>query len=228
MAVTFDAGTGGSQANSATLTIAHTVTAGGSDRIIYFIFGGWDGNLRTATATYAGAPMTQEAISALSNGNDRVWVFRLENPTTGTNNAVATITGGNMHLIGGCLSWTNAHQTVFGTAFTAVSSVGGTAASVDVTDGASGDGIADGVITGNDNTHLVNGPASHTERWDQTLGASGEAGAGGNSDGAAGTVTVGWTISQSASWAHGAVTVKQVAGAVASQATWNMGLLGVN
>lgn len=226
MAVAFDAAASGSAIASSTLSWSHTVT--GADTILYVFFGGWDGTGRTATCTYAGTSMTQEAISNLSSGNDRIWCFRLAAPATGTNTVAVTITGGIMHLIGGSLSWTSAHQTVFGTAVTTVSSVSGTSASSDVTDGASGDGIADGVISGDNNTHVVNGPASHTERWDISTG-QGEAGAGGNSDGAAGTVTVGWTISASAGWAHAAVTVKQLAGAAAAtKRLWRMGLMGVN
>ena len=227
MAATVEAGTGSSANASSTLSFSHTVTTAG-DRILYVIFGGWDGTGRTATCTYAGTSMTQEAISNLSSGNDRVWVFRLAAPATGANTVEITITGGIMHLIGGALSWSGAHQTVFGTAVTTVSSVSGTAASSDVTDGASGDGIADGVISGDNVTHVVNGPASHTERWDISTG-QGEAGAGGNSDGASGTVTVGWTLSGSAGWAHGAVSVKAAAGAAAGmKRLWRMGLMGVN
>lgn len=212
MAVLFDAGVGALANASSTLSFSHTVTTA-ANRILYVVVGGWDGNGRTATCTYGGTSMTQEAISGVSNGGDRVWVFRLAAPATGANTVAVTITGGTMHLRGGAVSWSAAHQTVFGTAVTTVSSTNGTSASSAVTDGASGDGIADGVISGNDATHVVNGPASHTERWDLTSGGTGESGAGGNSDGAAGSVTVGWTISTSSSWAHGAVTVKQLAAA---------------
>lgn len=207
MATTFDALSSASQATSASLSWSHTCT--GTNRILYVFAGGWDGTGRSATATYAGVSMTLAGTSALSNGADICWCFRLPAPATGANTIAVTITGGTIHAFGGGLSFAGAHQTTHDTPVSAVSSVNGTAISVNVTTSAVGDMIADACIVGATNTHVVNGPASHAEKWDISL-VQGEASAGGVSDGAAGTVAVGWTTSASAGWAQVAVNVKAV------------------
>ena len=209
MPATFDNSSSVSEAASVGPDWSHTNTAG--NMLIMFI-GGWDGTGRTVTATYAGTSMTEIADTTLSNGNDRVWGFRLANPATGANTIATTISGGSMHIIAGAVSVAGAHTTDFSTAVTDASLVNGTSASVLVTGTVNGL-IVDGLASGNNDTHAVNGPASHTERWDLSLSAQGEAGTGGTSTGTASEQTIGWTISQSASWAMAAVNVKESAAA---------------
>lgn len=73
----------------ATITVAHDAT--GDNELIVGIDTA-NADLSTVTVTYAGVSMTQIAHITVSNGA-QMWVFKLDNPTTGSNNIVATCTG---------------------------------------------------------------------------------------------------------------------------------------
>jgi hypothetical protein len=79
--------------------------------------------------------------------------------------------------------------------------------------------IVDGVVAGHDGTAVVNGPASHLERYDVTFVGEGESGAGGHSDATAGAQTIAWTLSGSAGWVQVAVNVKSAIAPGPSTAT---------
>lgn len=205
MPVTYDTVSSAGLA-TASLSWSHT-TAVDAD-MLYVFAGGWDGTARTATCTYGGIAMTLIATTALSNVNDIEWCFKLPAPPTGTNTVVVTIGGGAMApLFGTAFSVKGAHQTLSRAPVTVASTVNGAAVSVTVTDSAVGELILDACIEGAALTNVVNGPASHTERVDQSI-SGGETQAAGTSDGAAGSTVVGWTASNPASWVHIAVSVR--------------------
>ncbi len=89
-AVTRDTVTSGEKGNTGTtLTVSHTVTASGGNRVIYVLCGLRSRTI-TATATYAGQAMTQVAGVADGATNVRSYIFRKESPATGANNWVVT------------------------------------------------------------------------------------------------------------------------------------------
>jgi hypothetical protein len=175
--------------------------------VVYGLVGGWDGAGRTVTATYNGVAMTQIADTGLSNGNDRLWVFRLVNAPTGTFTMAFTVTGGAMHLLGGGISVTNANTATFSTPVTAVSSSNGTTATVGSQTGTSSGLWVTAVVDGATNTHTAAGDGSHTERADVNL-AQGEAFAAGTCVATGSAQTLSWTISSSSGWAMVAVNVQ--------------------
>ena len=196
MAVAFDAVSSGQAAAASSQTISHTCT--GANLVLYVITGGWDGTGRSITVTYAGVSMTQIADSDLSLGNDRTWLFRLVAPATGSNNVVVTITGGNMHIRTGNLSFTGAHQSVFDTPQTTVPN--NTTTASDTFTSAVGDMVVYGASVGNDDPHTATDAL--TERYDLNGSGQGEGAAGGTAAGAASVVvTINWDVTGSAATA---------------------------
>ena len=85
------------------MTISHTVGAGNL-QAVFFMFS-FFGSPSAVSATFAGQAMTQ--ISA-SNG---MFIYRLVNPPLGTNNAIASATGGSASR-GVVVSYSGVHQTL--------------------------------------------------------------------------------------------------------------------
>ena len=109
-AVTYDTDTSGQKASpGTTLTVSHTVTAGGSNRAIYVLCG-IDSATATLTATYAGAAMTAVRNDAHASVSTRTYIFRKADPATGANNWVVTQSVGEP-MICWALSATGVHQT---------------------------------------------------------------------------------------------------------------------
>lgn len=89
-AVTRDAVTSGEKGNTGTtLTVSHTVTASGGNRVLYVLCGLRSLSI-TATATYAGQAMTQVAGGTHGSTNLRSYIFRKTAPATGANDWVVT------------------------------------------------------------------------------------------------------------------------------------------
>lgn len=137
-AVAFDAGSLG--ANDAT-SVSHTVT--GSDTIL--VIGVWCEGSRTVTAaTYNGDTMT-EVTNQLQNG-DRLTVFYLLAPDTGTNTISVTLSSaGNARIAGA--SFTGVNQTTpydsGEVVKTGVAQSGAADISVDVSGGATDELVVD-------------------------------------------------------------------------------------
>lgn len=95
-----------------TLTIPHTTTTGGGNRGAYALCGLRSRTI-TASATYAGVSMTdvRSGADAHASTNIRAYLFRLIDPTTGTNDFVITQSSGTAMV---CLTFsvTNLHQSV--------------------------------------------------------------------------------------------------------------------
>lgn len=163
------------------LTISHTVGAGNL-QAVYFMFA-FFGSPSGLSVTYAGTAMTFIANSG------QCYIYRLVNPPMGTNNAVASVTGGTASR-GVVVSYSGVHQT--NPNDTAVTSFGtGTTPSVSVSSAAGklvidfvyatrslNQSIGLSIGAGQSNIYTTAGFVSDSN--DGTIASSYEAGAGTN------------------------------------------------
>lgn len=198
-------GTSNGTGSGTSLTISHTVGAGNL-QAVFFMFS-FFGSPSAVSATFAGQAMTQ--ISAGSG----LFIYRLVNPPLGTNNAVASATGGTASQ-GVVVSYSGVHQTLpHGTAVTASGSGAGSNPSVTVSSTA-GQLVIDfvhaqrtlsqaiGLSIGAGQSNLYTTPGLVSDSNDGAIGSSYEAGAAIN--------TMTWTLSTTAtgtSWVQAAVSI---------------------
>ena len=111
-AVTRDTVTTGRKPNTGTtLTVPHTVTAGGGNRAIYVLCGVRHRTI-TASATYGGEAMTAvRDTDTHGSTNIRSYIWRLLDPTTGANDWEVTQSSGTA-MACWAISLTDVHQTV--------------------------------------------------------------------------------------------------------------------
>lgn len=194
-------GTGG----GTSLTISHTVGAGNL-QAVFFMFS-FFGSPSGVSATFAGIAMTQVAAIA------GLFIYRLVNPPIGTNNAVASATGGSASR-GVVVSYSGVHQTSpNGTAVTGSGSGAGSNPSVSVSSAAGKLVIdfvygtrtlsqAQGLSVGAGQTTIFVTPGLVSDSNDGAIGASYEAGAGTN--------TMTWTLGTTetgTAWAQAAISI---------------------
>lgn len=198
-------GTSNGTGSGTSLTISHTVGAGNL-QAVFFMFS-FFGSPSSVSATFAGTAMTQIASIA------GLFIYRLVNPPMGTNNAVASATGGTASR-GVVVSYSGVHQTLpHGTAVTASGSGAGSNPSATVSSTA-GQLVIDfvhaqrtlsqaiGLSIGAGQSNLYTTPGFVSDSNDGAIGASYEAGAATN--------TMTWTLSTTAtgtSWAQAAVSI---------------------
>jgi hypothetical protein len=198
----FDAASSSTCSPCTSLTFQHTVTTGGSNRII--VVGVATTYATDVTGvTYAGVAM--DFIGAASVAAQiNVEMYQKTNPATGSNNVVASFAQ-STDAAAGATSFTGVHQTTpTGTFASATGS--GTAPSVNVTS------AADEVVidtVGNNSGATATVGAGQTERWNQPIPGL-VTGAGSTEPGAS-SVTMSWTLSSSINWAIGAVPLKPAA-----------------
>ncbi len=198
-------GTSNGVGSGTSLTISHTVGAGNL-QAVFFMFS-FFGSPSSVSATFAGIAMTQ--VAALAG----LFIYRLTNPPMGTNNAVASATGGSASR-GVVVSYSGVHQTSpNGTAVTGSGSGAGSDPSVSVSS-AAGKLVIDFVHTqrtlsaaiglniGAGQTNIYTTPGLVSDSNDGAIGASYEAGAGTN--------TMTWALTTTAvgtSWAQAAISI---------------------
>jgi len=203
--ICFDAASTSTPASAASFTWSHTVGTG-ANRILIVGVSIRNSSSQTVTSvTYAGAPLTNIGVQA--NGDVvRIEMWRLVNPPSGTANVVVTLSG-QAKAVCGATSWTGVHQTT--PLGTFVSATGSTNAPTVNASSATNEVVQDTVAAQGTVTATVG--AGQTQRWN--AGTSGQAaatnvrGAGSTEPGAA-TVTMSYSLSASASWAIGAVSLK--------------------
>jgi len=191
-------------ANSATHTWSHTVGAG-SNRVLVVGVSNRDGTRTVSTVTYGGVALTRIGLQNGAGTANRVELWRLIAPATGTANIIVTLSG-STETVAGAVSYTGVDQTTpFGT-FASASGTS-TAPSVAVTS-ASGEVVMDVVAANGDSDGATVG-TGQTQRWNDFTGTGGGDihGAGSTEPGAA-SVTMAWTLVASKAWAIGAVPVK--------------------
>src|SRR3989442_7436342 len=194
----FDAAS--SAGGSATpLTWSHTVAAGSNGLLIVGVSTG-DAVTTHNTVTYNTVPMTK--ISEVTGASDRVSIWTLVNPATGTKSVVVTLSAAT-NVKGGATSWTNVNQTTpVGTAATNT----GSSNFPSVTVASAAEEVVHDTIGANADTDegAVTADAGQTERWNIRTTHTG---AGSTEVGAA-SVTMSWTMVKNTSWAIVGVPIK--------------------
>mgnify|MGYP001561318198 CR=1 FL=1 len=209
--VVFDAAATGTAANAASLTFAHTVGAGGTNRVL--IVGVSIDNRTVTGVTYAGVAMT--SVGSVANGAQISHLWRLVNPATGANDVAITLSGGGTDIVGCAISVTGAHQTSPVGTFASATGTS-TAVTVNVTS------AADELVV--DMASVDAGALTVGAGQDSRCNATaGDNQGGGSTEAGAGTVTMSWTSTVSSAWATGGVSVK-VAAAGASRLRMMQGM----
>lgn len=203
MAVAFQAATPYYTASSlSSHSWSHTVSSGSALCLIVKL--GWYGTTTTGV-TYNGVALTRLTTHSNSLGSDMSEIWYLKNPPVGAFNVVVSFTGARP-LTAGAETYTGVHQTTtFDSEFyTEGSSL---APSIGVTGSATGDMVID--LVSYYASDYVGGVATagagQTETFD-----NGDAGnsyaAGSREAGAAGTVTMSWTLGASAGTPYWGIT----------------------
>jgi hypothetical protein len=205
--ICFDAASSSTPATGISFTWSHTVGTGGNRILIVGVSIRNSSSQTVSGVTYAGAPLTN--IGVRDNGTVvRIEMWGLVNPPSGTANVVVTLSSAaDAKTVCGATSWTGVHQTT--PLGTFVSATGSTNAPTVNATSATTEVVHDTVAAQGTVTATVG--AGQTQRWNAgTSGgsaASNVRGAGSTEPGAA-TVTMSYSLSASASWAIGAVSLK--------------------
>ncbi len=216
MAVAVDAVTTGSSDGNP--TVSHTCA--GSDRALYVVCNhrfDW-----TPEATYNGVSLSQ--VARKTNGNTvTVTILRLVAPATGANNVVFSGNTGSDDLLYAIVSLTGVDQST--PEGTAVNGSGtGTGPSLAV--GSEADGLViDALAVLMNAGQTITVGADQTERHNATNAPDLRGGV--STEPGAGSVTMSWTISGSATYSHAAVPVKPTGGGGGGATSKNVLLLGV-
>lgn len=111
MAIAFDASSQGSNNNTTSLTISHTVGSG-SDRALYVFVASDDGtdDLAGATVTYGGTSLGSPISTTSVGATNWLYCWRMLAPPSGTANIVIS-SGTNMYLSVIASSWSGVDQT---------------------------------------------------------------------------------------------------------------------
>jgi len=202
--IAVDATSQTAQASATIVTWSHTVGSVPHPLLIVGL------SLRTANVhgngvTYAGQALTQLGFQNAPGNGDRIEMWYLLTPPSGTANIVATISG-SVDVVGGAVSFTGVDPSApLGTFVSATGS--GTSATVTVST-ANGWLVVDTLSADGDAISQSPG-AGQTARWNTGTGTAGGnvRGAGSTKAGAA-SVTMSWTLAASKPWALGAVPLK--------------------
>jgi hypothetical protein len=220
MALAVDAFSSGNAVSTDTLTFSHTCT--GSDLHLRVGVSIWQvGSESVSSVTFNGAAMSLVPSGTADSGAARAELWYLINPDAVTGNVVITLTSAALGILGGAVSFTDAHQTTpNGTAVTATGS--STAPSV-IASSASGELVQDVVTINNVGTLSVG--TGQTARWNGTTGG-GWADGGGSTEPGDASVTMNWSSTGSGVWAIVACPVRPTAVMSAGDSS-NLLLLGV-
>jgi hypothetical protein len=191
---TVTSGTG----TSTPITVSHTTS--GTDRLMLVGISGAvsSGTVAVSGVTYGGVALSLVGTAMAAN-YQKIWIYQLLAPATGTANVVVTFssapTGGS---IVGVVTFTGVDQSVPLGTFAGASGTG-TTASVSVSS-ASSELVFDTV----NHYNPLTVDASQTQRWNT---GSGSIYGGGSTKAGAATVTMSWTANSN-TWAIGAVPIK--------------------
>jgi hypothetical protein len=184
---------------STTFSVSHT-TGSGLNRLM--LVGISQKNKLVNSVTYGGVPMTLVG-EEISNGNARMHLYMLLNPTPGTADVVVNLSANpDKGIVVSATTFTGVNQTtplgIFNSATANSNSPTVTVSS------ATGELVFD-VMTMRQQTITVG--AGQTQRWNVNAGGEIYGGAGSTKPGAA-SITMSWTPSGSKEWAIGAVSIK--------------------
>ena len=196
------------------LTIPSYTVGSGSNGLLIVEYS-TRGTTSPASITYGGAALTRLDTNSDSGGIVTTEIWYLKTPAAGTANIVVTMPGAAKEFSVGVSNYFNVNQTTpFGTVFKA-SGTSGTAVSNVVTDSAVGGIVIDSLATHQQDSTSISVGSGQTQTWNAPVinlvsGQNGSAdpwGAGSREAGAAGNVTMSWTLGASASWASLAVSL---------------------
>jgi hypothetical protein len=207
MAVALTTGTTAPNPTGAVLTFSHTVGAG--DTCLVVRFAGWRNgrDVANSTVTFGGVSLTKVGVSTISTGGDFSAIYQLVNPSASTANIVITLgtTGVDPGNAWGARADNTSGVDTTTPTGTYVTSVGSSTGPSDTAAGATDDLVLDAVgWDGTTATAAVGG--GQTAQLNST--ATGSEGRGASSEAGAASVVMSWTLSVSATWAHGAVAFK--------------------
>ncbi|HLP93646.1 MAG TPA: hypothetical protein VK168_06395, partial [Saprospiraceae bacterium] len=206
--------------NISSITVSHTVNTSNNRLLLAGVsLRRNKANAMVTGVTYGGVPMTQ--VGTISDGEDRVALYRLIAPAEGTADVVATF---NVVVddgaVLGATSFSGVNQTSpLGTAATATGN--NTTPTVNVTS-AVGELVYDVVCTHNSDPKTAG--AGQTERYDKT--SSIHIGGGASTEAGAATVTMSWTTDVSEKWAIIGVSIKPIDPPVLSTTQTNVSCNG--
>jgi len=197
------------------LTFSFTVGTG-SNR--YMLVEVATGNGRDVSSiTYGGTAMSRFASEITPGTKDRVVMYEMINPPSGTANVVVTLAaGGGVNMCAGAISFANVHQTTPRRATAIANSLGlpgdkGTTMSVTVTSVAR-DAVVDAAISSTGTT-VQTAAADQTLQWN--IDSNSGAGGGGETNlgcsvkyASTTSTTMTWTLSQQDKWAIIATSIE--------------------
>ena len=205
-ALTFDAAShADGTENASSLTFSHTTS--GSERFLLVCVSHWNSATvrQVSGITYGGQAMTLGRREKNSGGNDTAELWYLNNPPSGANDVVVTMSGTTSGWKAGAMSFTGVNQTTPRGAFTGANGTA-TPATVDVAS-ASGDVCVDCL------EYFADAAATPSLGANQTENYSDEAtqdvwGASSRETATGATTTMSWTLSANHEWEIVGVAVK--------------------
>jgi hypothetical protein len=194
--------TTGSTPSATSVTISHT-TGTQSDRLMLVGVSLWPNNSSAAvpTVTYGGTALTQVGTQW---GNDqRVAIFSMLNPPSGTDNVVVTLPSGHFGAVVGVSTFASVNQT---NPLGAFNSNTGISVSPSVNVASEAGNLVFDVLGAEQDADLTVG-ANQTERWRSTANINDHRG-GGSTETATGASTImSWSLSTSKKWTIGGVAI---------------------
>lgn len=166
MAISFDAASS-TNGTASSFTFSHTVSTSGNHAMLVVGIGMATAAATGSSVTYAGVGMTRAIARQGGAGTERTELWYLQNPSTGANNIIATLSASQRTLIGGA-----SYFGVAGTGNTGGNDNSGvTTIAVTVTGTKSNSFICGAIMDGANNGASITNPASATSRWSQSIGA---------------------------------------------------------
>jgi hypothetical protein len=191
--------------NATSLSWPHTVGTANNRLLVVGISCGNGSSL--LGVTYGGQPLKRRLVQNGPGNQNRIELWYLLAPPSGTANVVATLANA-AHVVGGAVSFTAVNQSrPFGES---ASSSGQTAAaSLNVAD-ASGDQVVFSIIVTNEGANPIILTGGQTATWNNGSGTTSTdiLGAGATAPGAGSGVLVSYALAASQPWALGAVALK--------------------
>lgn len=204
-AIALDSTSGASIVGSTSLSWTHAV-GNGADRLLMVGVSINPAGNAVTSLTYNGTPLIPVGSQQGASGKNRVEIWRLTAPASGSGNIVVTWSGGSADVVGGSASFTGVDPSSPLGPFV---SAEGTSNPVTVTLGsAPGDVVFDTAALEAQALSMTVG-AGQTQRWNAATGSGGSNVIGGAStEPGAASVTMSWTfVSPPRQWSVGAVSL---------------------
>jgi hypothetical protein len=191
--------------NATTLSWPHTVGSANNRLLLVGISSGNGSSL--LGVTYGGKPLKRLLVQNGPGNQNRIELWYVLAPPSGTANVVATLANA-AHVVGGAVSFTAVNQSrPFGESASASGQTA--AASLNVSD-TSGDQVVFSIIAANEGANPIILTGGQTATWNNGSGtrSSDILGAAATGAGAESGVPISYTLATSQSWALGAVALK--------------------